>query len=98
MSDNIINGGWVISGMMSNFTVMVAEGSTGIVPPDTAYSWHVTGSDGLIPVAGSGPVFSYSFPRSGRYELAVNGEHHAGSFSTQLMLTAECMNTEYHHC
>ena len=91
VSDDVVEGGWVISGLMSNFTVMVAAGSAGIVPPDTSFSWNVIHGDKLVFVAGS--VLTYRFPMNGQYELSVYGEHFAGSFSSQLTLTAECRCT-----
>ena len=96
VSDGFVRGEWVVAGIATNFTVEVARNSSGIIPQDTYYSWLVVpASNVLPPVTQTGhKMFSYSFPQHGHYDLIVVGNHSAGSFSAQHMLSAECKLSE----
>lgn len=89
VSNGLQLGRWVEARASVTFTVEKLPSYHEDIPPDTFYTWHLVPAHGVPPMEATGSVFSYAFPTEGDYSLSVVGNHSAGSFSTQIQLSAE---------
>lgn len=60
-----------------------------VIPANTSYHWTVTHPDGSRFMSIT-MVLQHTFTQCGIYEVGVIGTYPAGSFSKQILVTAEC--------